>query len=194
MNSARSRHGIARAATVAVAAASMALSGALLASPAFADEEHAFTLDINDPAPVARGADGVLTYELINTSDEAIDGFMIYISIPSGVEFDLDPNNCKETPIDPEGGEVVVRCNFDGGIGQFAAGESKVLEKSYTIAADAPESPSLGQVKALVVPSADGDATEAPTDRGGSNEDYAEIMTSAGSAGAWDQMKGLFGF
>jgi hypothetical protein len=169
----------------------MALSGALLASPALADEGHAFTLDIKDPAPVAPGADGVLTYELTNTSAEATDGFMIYISIPSGVDFDLDPNNCTETDIDPEGGEVVVRCNFDGGIGQFAAGESKVLEKSYTVAADAPESMRVG---ALVVPSADGEATEAPTDRGGSNEDYAEITTSAASTGAFDQLKSFFGF
>jgi hypothetical protein len=191
VNSARSRRRITRAATVAVAATSMALSGALLASPAFADEGHVFTLDIKDPAPVAPGADGVLTYELTNTSDEATDGFMIYISIPSGVDFDLEPNNCTETDIDPEGGEVVVRCNFDGGIGQFAAGESKVLEKSYTIAADAPESARVG---ALVVPSANGEATEAPTDRGGSNEDYAEITTSAGSAGAFDQLKSFFGF
>jgi hypothetical protein len=192
VNSARGRR-IARAATVAAAATSMALSGALLASPAFADEEHTFALDIQDPAPVARGADGVLTYTLTNTSDEATDGFMIYISIPSDVNFDLDPNTCTERPdIDPEGGEVVVQCNFDGGIGQFAAGESKVLEKSYTIAADAPER--LGQVKALVVPSVDGEATETPMDRGGSNEDSAEITTSAGSAGAWDQLKGFFGF
>jgi hypothetical protein len=173
----------------------MALSGALLASPAFADEEHTFALDIQDPAPVARGADGVLAYTLTNTSGEATDGFMIYISIPSGVNFDLDPNTCTERPdIDPEGGEVVVQCNFDGGIGQFAAGESKVLEKSYTIEEDAPESESLGQVKALVVPSVNGEATETPTDRGGSNEDRAEITTSAGSAGAWDQLKGFFGF
>lgn len=172
----------------------MALGGALLASPAFADEENAFTLDIKDPAPVAPGADGVVSYELTNTSGEATDGFMIYISIPSGVNFDLDPNNCTETDHDPEGGEVVVRCNFDGGIGQFAAGESKVLEKTYTIAADAPASSSLGQVQALVVPSVGGEATESPTDRGGSNEDQAEITTSAGSAGAWDQLKGLFGF
>jgi hypothetical protein len=194
VNSARSRRRIARVATVTVAATSMALGGALLASPAFADEENAFTLDIKDPAPVAPGADGVITYTLTNTSDNATDGFMIYISVPSGVDFDLDPNTCTETDHDPEGGEVVVRCNFDGGIGQFAAGESKVLEKSYTVAADAPESASLGQVAALVVPSVDGEATEAPTDRGGSNEDRAEITTSAGSAGSWDQLKSFFGF
>jgi hypothetical protein len=194
VNSARSRRGIARAATVAVAAASMALSGTLLAAPAFADEEHAFTLDIKDPQPVAPGADGVITYELTNSSAEPTDGFMIYISIPSHVDLDLDPTACVETDIDPEGGEVVVRCNFAGEIGKFAAGETKVLEKSYTITADAPESASLGRIAALVVPSEDSEATESPTDRRGSNEDWAEIETASASTGAWDQMKGLFGF
>jgi hypothetical protein len=192
VNSAQSRRGLARAAAVAVAATSMVLSGALLASPAFADEDHAFSLDIQEPAAVAPGSEGVISYTLTNTSAEATDGFMIYISVPSGVNFDLDPNSCTETEHDPEGGEVVVRCNFDGGIGQFAAGESKVLEKSYTIAADAPESASLGQAKALVVPSVNGEATEAPADRGGSNEDSAEITTSGGSP--LDQLRSFFGF
>jgi hypothetical protein len=194
VNSARSRRRIARVATVTVAATSMALGGALLASPAFADEENAFTLDIKDPAPVAPGADGVITYTLTNTSDNATDGFMIYISIPSGVNFDLDPNTCGETDHDPEGGEVVVRCNFDGGIGQFAAGESKVLEKSYTVAADAPEQTSLGELGANVVPIVNGDTTEDPTDIKGPHVDYTEITTSAASAGAWDQLKSFFGF
>lgn len=194
MNSARSRRGIARAATVAVAAASMALSGTLLAAPAFADGGPAFALDIKDPQPVAPGADGVITYELTNTSAEPTDGFMIYISIPSHVDLDLDPTTCVETDIDPEGGEVVVRCNFAGETGKFAAGETKVLERTYTVSADAPPSANLGRIAALVVPSEGSEATESPNARGGSNEDRAEIETAPASTGAWDQMKGLFGF
>ncbi len=45
-----------------------------------------------------------------------------------------------------------------------------------------------------MVPIVDGETTEDPTDIEGPNVDYAEITTSAGSAGAWDQLKGFFGF
>jgi hypothetical protein len=192
VNSAHSRR-LARVATVAAAATSMALTGALLASPAFADEEHAFTLDIQDPAPVAPGTDGVITYTLTNTSGEAIDGFLINISIPPAVGLNLDPDNCEKFDTNREGGDMV-RCTFTGGIGKFAPGESKVLEKSYTVAADAPEQTSLGELGANVVPIVNGDTTEDPTDIKGPHVDYTEITTSAASAGAWDQLKSFFGF
>lgn len=193
MNSAHSRRRIARVATVAAAATSMALSGALLASPAFADEEHAFKLDIQDPEPIAPGTDGIITYELTNTSSEATDGFLINISIPPTVDLNLDPDNCEKFDTNREGGDMI-RCTFVGGIGTFAPGESKVLEKSYSVAADAPESSSLGQIGANVVPIVAGEPTEDLRDIKGSHVDYSEITTSAGSTGAWDQMKGFFGF
>jgi hypothetical protein len=180
-------------ATVAVAATSMALSGALLASPALADEDHAFKLDIKDPAPTAPGTEGLIAYELTNTSDKAIDGFLINISIPPTVDLNLDADNCEKFDTNREGGDMI-RCTFVGGIGKFAPGESKVLEKSFSVAADAPQSGSLGQVGANVVPIVDGEPTEDPTDIKGTHVDYAEITTSAGSAGAWDQLKGFFGF
>jgi hypothetical protein len=180
-------------ATVAVAATSMALSGALLASPALADEDHAFKLNIKDPAPTAPGTDGIVTYELTNTSGEATDGFLINISLPPAVDLNLDPNSCEKFSTNREGGDMF-RCTFTGGIGKFAPGESKVLEKSYTVAADAPESASLGQVGANVVPIVNGETTEDPTDIKGPHVDYAEITTSAGSAGAWNQLKAFFGF
>jgi hypothetical protein len=193
VTSARSRRRIARVATVAVAATSMALSGALLASPAFADEEHAFTLDIKDPEPIAPGADGIISYELTNTSDEATDGFLINISIPPDVVLNLDADNCEKFDTNREGGDMV-RCTFVGGIGEFAPGESKVLEKSYSVATDAPESASLGKIGANVVPIVAGEPTEDPTDIKGTHVDYAEITTSAASAGAMDQLKAFFGF
>jgi hypothetical protein len=193
VTSARSRRRIARVATVAVAATSMALSGALLASPAFADEEHAFTLDIKDPEPTAPGTDGIITYELTNTSDEATDGFLINISIPPAVVLNLDADNCEKFDTNREGGDMV-RCTFIGGIGKFAPGESKVLEKSYSVATDAPESASLGKIGANVVPIVAGEPTEDPTDIKGTHVDYAEITTSAASAGAMDQLKAFFGF
>jgi hypothetical protein len=171
----------------------MALSGALLASPAFADEEHAFTLDIKDPEPIAPGTDGIITYELTNTSDEATDGFLINISIPPTVVLNLDADNCEKFDTNREGGDMV-RCTFIGEIGQFAPGESKVLEKSYSVAADAPESASVGKIGANVVPIVAGEPTEDPTDIKGTHVDYAEITTSAGSAGGWDQLKAFFGF
>jgi hypothetical protein len=180
-------------ATVAVAATSMALSGALLASPAFADEEHAFTLDMRDPAPIAPGTDGVITYTLTNTSADATDGFLVRVSLPPDVDVDFGNNSCTKFDTNAEGGDMI-DCTFTGGIGKFAPGESKVLEKSYTVAADAAESASLGKVGALVVPIVDGKATEDSTDLDGPNVDYAEITTAAGSASAWDQMKSLFGF
>jgi hypothetical protein len=180
-------------ATVAVAATSMALSGALLASPALADEEHAFTLDIKDPEPIAPGTDGIISYELTNTSDEATDGFLINISIPPAVALNLDADNCEKFDTNREGGDMV-RCTFVGGIGKFAPGESKVLEKSYSVAADAPESASLGKIGANVVPIVAGGPTEDPTDIKGTHVDYAEITTSSGSAGAMDQLKAFFGF
>ncbi len=193
MNSARSRRRMARVATVAVSATSMALSGALLASPAFADEDHAFKLDIKDPAPIAPGTDGIISYELTNTSSEAADGFLINISLPPAVDLNLDADNCAKFSTNREGGDMF-RCTFIGGIGRFAPGESKVLEKSYSVAADAPESASLGNVGANVVPIVNGEPTEDPTDIRGPHVDYAEITTSAASAGAWNQLKSFFGF
>lgn len=193
MNSARNRRRIARSATVAVAAASMALSGAFLASPAFADEGHAFNLDIQDQEPIAPGTSSVLIYELTNTSSEALDGFLINISMPPTVDLELDPTNCEKFDTNREGGDMV-RCTFIGGIGRFAPGESKVLEKSYSVATDARESSSLGKIGANVVPIVDGETTEDPTDIKGSHVDYAEVSTSSGSAGAWDQMRSFFGF
>jgi hypothetical protein len=68
------------------------------------------------------------------------------------------------------------------------------LEKSYTVAADASESASLGKIGANVVPIVGGETTEDPTDIKGSHVDYAEITTSAGSAGTWDQLQAFFGF
>jgi hypothetical protein len=179
VNSAPRRRRIARMATVAVAATSMALSGALLASPALADEEHAFTLDIKDPAPVAPGADGVITYTLTNTSDQATDGFLIRVSAPKTVSLDFGGTRC-----DKRGTNVGTTCTVTGEMGKFAPGETKVLQKSYTVAAGAPESASLGKVEARVVPIVGGKPTEDPTDKDGPHVDSAEITTSAGSAGA----------
>jgi hypothetical protein len=193
VNSARSRRRIARAATVAVAATSMALGGALLASPAFADEDHAFTLDIKDPEPIAPGTEGLITYELTNTSDKAVEGILINISLPPDVVLNADPNHCQKTDTNAEGGDIG-SCNFTGGMGAFAPGESKTLEASYTVAEDAPESANLGKVGALVVPLEGGEPTEDWSDLEGPHVDQAEITTSAGSAGAWDQLKSVFGF
>jgi hypothetical protein len=179
VNSALSRRGIARVATVAIAATSIALSGALLASPALADEEHAFTLDIKDLAPVAPGADGVITYTLINTSDEATDGFQIMVSAPKTVSLDFGGTRC-----DKRATSAGTTCYVTGEMGKFAPGETKVLEKSYRVAATAPESASLGKVEATVVPIVGGKPTEDKNDKDGPNTDSAEITTSAGSAGA----------
>ncbi len=174
MNSARSRHRIARVATVIVAATSMALSGALLASPALADGEHAFTLDIKDLAPIAPGTDGVITYTLTNTSDEATDGFQIMVSAPRTVRIDLGGTRCDRRAL-----SAGTTCSVTGGMGKFAPGETKVLEKSYSVAADAPESASLGKVEAVVVPIVDGKATEDKNDKDGPNTDSTAITTSA---------------
>lgn len=171
----------------------MVLGGALLAAPAFADEGHAFALDIQDPAPVAPGSEGLVSYTLTNTSGEATDGFLINVSLPPTVELNLDPNNCEKFDTNRDGGDMI-RCTFAGGIGAFAPGESKVLEKSFTVAADAAAGASLGQIGANVVPIVDGEPTEDPTDIKGSHVDYAEVTTSDGSAGAWGQLKSLFGF
>jgi len=157
----------------------MALSGALLASPALADEEHAFTLDIKDLAPVAPGADGVITYTLTNTSDEATDGFLIRVSAPKTVRLDFSGTRC-----DRQATSYGTTCTVTGEMGQFAPGETKVLQKSYTVAAGAPGSASLGEVEARVVPIVDGKPTEDPSDKDGPHVDSAEITTSASSAGA----------
>ncbi len=193
MNSAQSHRGLARAATVAVAATSMVLGGAFLASPAFADEDHAFALDVQDPAPVAPGSEGLISYTLTNTSGETTDGFLINVSLPPAVDLNLDPNNCEKFDTNRDGGDMI-RCTFVGGIGTFAPGESKVLEKSFTVAADAPQSASIGQIGANVVPIVDGRPAEDPTDIKGSHVDYAEITTSTDSGNAWDQLQSFFGF
>jgi hypothetical protein len=177
VNSAPIRRRIERMATVAVAATSMALSGALLASPALADEEHAFTLDIKDPAPVAPGADGVITYTLTNTSDEATDGFQIRVSAPKTVSLDFGGTRC-----DKRATSAGTTCYVTGEMGTFAPGETKVLEKSYSVAADAPQSANLGKVEARVVPIVDGKPTEDLTDSDGPHVDNAQITTSAGPA------------
>jgi hypothetical protein len=192
LNSARHRRGITRSATVAVAAASMVLSGAFLASPAFADEGHTFNLDISDQAPIAPGAGGILTYQLTNTSNEAVDGFLINLSMPPTVDLELDPNNCEKFGTNREGD--MVSCTFIGGIGQFGPGESKTLTKSYSVAADALASSSLGNIGANVVPIVNGETTEDPTDIKGPHVDYVEVSTSSGSAGALGQLRSLFGF
>jgi hypothetical protein len=171
----------------------MALSGALLASPAFADEEHAFALDILEPAPIAPGTDGHISYELTNTSGEAIDGILIRISLPPDVALKANPDHCQKTGKNAEGGDEG-HCSFTGGIGAFAPGESKALEVGYTVAADAPEGESLGKVGALVVPIEGGEPTEDKDDLSGSHVDQAEITTAAASAGAFDQLKSFFGF
>lgn len=179
MNSASSRRRIARVATVAVAATSMALSGALLASPALADEEHAFTLDIHDPAPIAPGTDGVITYTLTNTSDKATDGFLIKISAPNTVSLDFGGTRCDKRR--PTAGTT---CHVTGEMGRVAPGETKVLEKSYTVTAGAPASANLGKVEAVVVPIVGGKPTEDKNDEDGPNTDSAAITTSVRSAGA----------
>jgi hypothetical protein len=169
----------------------MVLSGALLASPAFADEDHAFTLDVQEPEPVAPGADGRITYTVTNTSGEAIDGIQINIMVPPDVDLELDPTNCKNIGVSSHGGDLI-SCDFTGPMGKFAPGESKDLEKTFTVAADAPEGENLGAVGGLVVPLEDGAPTEDWNDTEGPNVDRADIKTSSG--GAWDQLKGMFGF
>jgi hypothetical protein len=157
----------------------MVLSGALLASPALADEEHAFTLDIAAPAPVAPGADGVITYTLTNTSDQATDGFRIRVSAPKTVSLDFGGTRC-----DKRGTVAGTTCTVTGEMGTFAPGETKVLQKSYTVVAGAPESANLGKVEARVVPIVGGKPTEDLNDKDGPHVDSAEITTSARSAGA----------
>jgi hypothetical protein len=155
----------------------MALSSTLLASPALADEGHAFTLDIKDPAPVAPGADGVITYTLTNTGDETTDGFLIKVSAPRTVSIDFGTTRC-----DRRATSAGTTCYVTGEMGEFAPGETKVLEKSYTVSADAPESASIGTVEAVVVPIVDGKPTEDKSDQDGPNTDSAAITTSASSA------------
>jgi hypothetical protein len=190
---ARGRRGIARAATVAVAAAALGTGATILASPAFADEDHSFRIDIQEPDPVAPGTEGLITYRLTNTGDEATDGVLINVSLPPDVVLNFDPLHCQKTGSNPEGGDLV-SCNFSDGFGAFAPGETKTSQASYTVAADAPESASLGKAGALAVPLENGEPTEDWTDLDGPHVDEAEITTSEGSAGAWDQLKGLFGF
>jgi hypothetical protein len=72
VNPARGRRTTARATTVAVAAAATCISGTFLASPAFADEDHAFTIDIQQPAAVAPGTSGLLSFEITNESGKAV--------------------------------------------------------------------------------------------------------------------------
>jgi hypothetical protein len=112
--------------------------------------------------------------------------------MPPTVDLNLD-DNCEKFDTNREGGDMV-RCTLVGGIGAFAPGESKVLEKSFTVAADAAESGSLGQIGANVVPIVDGEPTEDPTDIKGSHVDYAEVTSSAGSSGTWGQLRSFFGF
>jgi hypothetical protein len=193
VDSARSRRRIARAASVFVATAALGCTGTVLASPAFADEDHAFTLDIQDPEPIAPGTEGLITYELTNNGGEATDGVLINVSLPPDVVLNVDPAHCQKTGSNPEGGDLV-SCNFSNEVGKFAPGETKTSEASYTVAADAPASASLGEVGALAVPVEGGEPTEDWSDLEGSHVDQAEITTSAGgSAGTWDQLKGLFG-
>ncbi|MFC5232522.1 hypothetical protein [Pseudonocardia zijingensis] len=170
----------------------MALGGTILASPAFADEEHAFTLEIQEPDPVAPGTEGLITYELTNGGDEATDGVLVNVSLPPDVVLNFDVTRCQKTGTNEEGGDLV-SCNFSDEFGKFAPGESKTSQASYTVAADAPESTSLGEVGALAVPLEKGEPTEDWSDLSGSHVDTAEITTGAGSAGTWDQLRGFFG-
>jgi hypothetical protein len=192
VNSARSRR-IARAVAVTVVTASACLSGALLASPAFAAEEHAFEIDIQDPEPIAPGTEGLITYDLTNTGDEATEGVLINVSLPPDVVLNFDATQCQKTGQNAEGGDLV-SCNFSNELGRFAPGESKTSQASYTVAADAPESASLGKVGALAVPVENGEPTEDWSDLEGSHVDQAEITTASGSAGPVEQLRSFFGF
>jgi hypothetical protein len=193
VNSARSRRRIARAATIAVAATSACFASAVFSSPAFADEEHAFELEIQEPEPIAPGTEGLINYQLTNVGDKATDGVLINVSVPPDVTLNFDANHCQKTGTNPEGGDLV-SCNFSNELGKFAPGETKTSQASYTVAADAPESASLGKVGALAVPLEEGEPTEDWTDLEGSHVDQVEITTGAGSAGPLDQLRSFFGF
>jgi hypothetical protein len=192
VNSARSRRRIARAAAVAVATTVACIGGTLLASPAFADEEHTLTIDIQEPDAVAPGTSGLLSFDFTNTGDKATDGILLNVSLPPYVTLRTD-SHCEQTGQNPEGGQLI-SCSFNDAQGQLAAGETRSGTNDFTVAADAPESASLGELGALIVPLENGEPTEDWKDLEGDHVDWVEITTAAGSAGALDQLKALFGF
>ncbi len=192
MNSARSRRRIGRATIVAAAAAATCISGTLLASPAFAGEDHVLKIDIREPDAVAPGASGLLSFDMTNTGDEAIDGVLLNVSLPPQVTLRTD-SHCQQTGQNPEGGQLI-SCSFTDAQGKFAPGETRSGTNDFAIAADAPHSASLGKLGALIVPLENGEPTEDWKDLEGDHVDWVEITTAAGSAGALDQLKAIFGF
>jgi hypothetical protein len=101
------------------------------------------------------------------------------VSAPKTVSLDFGGTRC-----DKRATSHGTTCYVTGEMGKFAPGETKVLEKSYTVVPAAPESASLGKVEAVVVPIVGGKPTEDKNDQDGPNTDAAEITTSGGSAGA----------
>jgi hypothetical protein len=191
VDSARSRQRITKAAAVAVMATSACLGSAFIASPAVADEEHAFDIEIQEPDAVAPGASGLISYTLTNASDEPTDGVLMNISLPPQVTLNTD-SHCQQTGQNPEGGQLI-SCNFSDAAGKFAPGETFSGRNDFTVAADAPQSASLGKLGALVVPLEKGEPTEDWTDLEGDHVDWVEIKTAAGSAGPLEQLRAFFG-
>ena len=190
MDSARSRR-IARAAAVAVVASATGIGGALLASPAVADEDHAFAIDIQEPDPVNPGASGLISYTLTNTSNEAVDGVLMNISLPPHVSLNTD-SHCQQTGRNPEGGQLI-SCNFSDKLGKFAAGGTRSGTNDFTVAANAPRSTTLGELGVLVVPLEKGKPTEDWKDLDGGHVDRVDIKTGSGSASAWENLRSFFG-
>jgi hypothetical protein len=172
-----------------------ARSRSRITKAAVADEEHAFDIEIQEPGPVAPGASGLISYTLTNTSDKFIDGILFNISLPPGVSVNTDSRYCVDVGAKNSEGGQMISCQFKDELGKFNPGETQESQTDFSIAADAPVSTDLGDLRALVVPlDEDGGAAEDENDLEGPNVDKAKIVTADAPAGPLDRLRAFFGF
>jgi len=169
------------AATAALASAAC-VTLALFASPVFAAaEEPALRASISEPAAVAPGGRGEVTYRVTNVSDKATEAILLNISLPPYVRLESD-ERCEQTGLNDDGG-ALISCNIGDQLGKLAPDETTVAtDTPFFVAYDAPQSTEpteLGQLGALVVPLHNGEPTEDPADLDGHNVVWTTITTSA---------------
>lgn len=136
-----------------------------------------------EPLPAQEpGADGELTYHLINTG-AATEGVLVNLTVPKGVTTDLDGDpHCQHTGTTDKGSELV-SCNFSDEWGQLAPGQHQVAKRGFHISPDAPAGSDLGAIAATAVPIVHGEdgkdhPTEDHTDFDGPNTASLPIATS----------------
>jgi hypothetical protein len=149
-------------------------------------------IDVHEPDPVAPGASGLISFNMTNTSDMAVNGVLMNVSLPPSVTLHTD-SHCEQTGQNPEGGQLI-SCNFSDAQGKFAPGETRSGTNDFAVAADAPAGTDLGKLGALIVPLENGEPTEDWEDIEGDHVDRVEITTTEGSAGAWDRLRSALGF